>query len=753
MVCRACLVTLMLSLSWGLSGCGENDDVVKGSDFLQQDQLLRGHYQNSTVNVDGEVLDELGSPVEGALVTALGVESYTDQQGRFSLKNLTRKNTLLSVEAAQFRPFQYPLQLQTVTTQLSLPLAPFTLTATNSNEARFLFAGDLSFARRFLDPLELTPATEVPADNPQALIRSSDPLPGSRRALEHIRSTLMQADFPVVNFESPVTLNPQTPHPTKDFLYFTLPESLPALREVGINYLSLGNNHVYDYLGAGLQDTLDYLTQYGFQYSGAGATPEEAFTPYETEVGGMAVSLVSATSISGFRHSDLYVATDCIDTDYDPCTPQGGAADLNDRVRISSTIATAKGDGNFVIAQLHGGIEYTLSPSNYAYGLMVGAVEAGADLVISHHPHVAQGFGYHDGVLIFEGLGNFLFDQDRHDTMLGLMAQVDVRDQQIVRAQGIPIYLEDYRPRRISGDLANRFIRHLAEFSRGGAVSLPYQHSAWILAEGELYSKRTQQINHTVTVGESGVGVVDLRHLIPSEASLARVSSVSSGLNIAVGRDILLYGDFEDYDIDDQSFELARWNVSGSSRFACMSGAYQGVQGLCMVRDARSNGDTISAFRNRIRVTGDAENRPNKNLSLFGYVRGENSGELRITVRYYASFGEEIFGEELAYYHAGGDFPWQPLLSDLTMPEDLSQYQDQPSLNPRALRLFLRKSPTEFGGGMAAFDELAVINWEVLQLLSGELTLQTPHAQDFLRIEAAPGRYTLQLDYDTHQPR
>ncbi|MCF6218184.1 MAG: CapA family protein [Gammaproteobacteria bacterium] len=750
---RFCLLVLIASLLWSLSGC-EKNDAVSVSDFLQQEQLLRDRYQNNTVDIHGEVVDESGNPVEGALVAALGVQGYTDQQGRFSLQNLARKNVLLSVDATRFRLFQHPLKMQIPVTQQLLQLAPFILTAKNSNEARLLFGGDLSFARRFLDPLELASRDEIPADYPGALIRSSDPLPGSRQALDYIRSTLMQADFPVINFESPVTLNPQTPHPTKDFVYFSLPESLPALSEAGISYVSLGNNHVYDYLGAGLQDTLAYLTEYGFQYSGAGATPEEAFAPYEIEINGMPISLVSANSVSGSRYADLYVATDCNGVNYDPCTPQGGAADLNDGVRVTTTINTAQAKGHFVITQLHGGAEYRWTPSDYIYGRMTLAVESGADLVISHHPHVAQGFGYHNGVLIFEGLGNFLFDQDRHDTMLGLMAQVDVRDQQIVRAQGIPIYLEDYRPRRISGDLANRFIRHLSEFSRGNALSFPYQYSAWILNQGELHTKQTEQINHTITIGESRVGVVDLRHLIPSEASLARVSSVSSGLDIAVGRDILLYGDFEDYDIDNQLFEAARWDLSGSSRFACMSGAYQGVQGLCLVRDAQSSGDTVSAFRNRIRVMGDAENRPNKNLSLFGYLRGENSGEVRITVRYYASFGEEVFGEEQAYYHAGGDFPWQPLLSDLTMPEDLNlpQYQDQPSLNPRALRLFLRKSPTEYGGGMVAFDELAVINWGELRPLNGAFILQTPHAQDFLRIEAAPGHYTLQLTYETYRP-
>ncbi len=745
-------MVLTISLLWSLSGCEKNSDVASTRDFLQQEQLLRDHYQSKSVDIYGEVMDELGGPIEGALVTALGVHGYTDQQGRFSLRSLARENTLLSVDAAQFRSLQIPLHMQIPVTQHALQLRPLVLTAADNSETRFLFGGDLSFARRFLDPLELTPIDEIPADDPEALILSSDPLPGSRQALDYIRSTLMQADFPVINFESPVTLDPQTPHPTKDFVYFTLPESLPALSEAGIHYVSLGNNHVYDYLGAGLQDTLNHLAEYGFDYSGAGMTPEEAFAPYETEINGMSVSLVSANSISGFRHADLYVTTDCNDVSYDPCTPQGGAADLSDSVRVTATIATAQANDHFVIAQLHGGTEYRWSPSNYVYDRMTLAAEAGADLVISHHPHVAQGFGYHDGVLIFEGLGNFLFDQDRHDTMLGVMAQVDVRDRQIVRAQGIPIYLEDYRPRRISGDLSNRFIRRLSEFSRGSTPSFPHQYSAWILKSDELYTQQTEQISHTITIGESRVGVVDLRHLIPSEASLARVSSASSGLDIAVGRDLLLYGDFEDYDIDDQLFEAVRWDLQGESRFACMSGAYQGVQGLCLVRDAQNSGDTVSAFRNRIRVVGDAENRPNKNLTLFGYHRGENSGEVRIIVRYYASFGEEVFGEEQAYYHAGGDTPWQPLLSDLTMPEDLPQYQEQPFLNPRALRLFLRKSPTQYGGGMAAFDELAIISWKEQQPLNGELTLQTPHAQDFLRIEATPGRYTLQLTYETYRP-
>ncbi len=62
------------------------------------------------------------------------------------------------------------------------------------------------------------------------------------------------------------------------------------------------------------------------------------------------------------------------------------------------------------------------------------------------------------------------------------------------------------------------------------------------------------------------------------------------------------------------------------------------------------------------------------------------------------------------------------------MPEDLPQYQDQPFFNPRGLRLFLLKSPIQYGRGVAAFDALAVISWEEQQLL------EAPRVQNFLRI-------------------
>jgi hypothetical protein len=96
------------------------------------------------------------------------------------------------------------------------------LTPEDPATVRFLFGGDVSFGRRFIDPGETAGRDQVPADDPDALILVSDPLPGSKACVDWVRPYFQAVDFGVVNFESPVTDDPSTPHPDKDFVFFTL---------------------------------------------------------------------------------------------------------------------------------------------------------------------------------------------------------------------------------------------------------------------------------------------------------------------------------------------------------------------------------------------------------------------------------------------------------------------------------------------------------------------------------------------------
>ena len=144
---------------------------------------------------------------------------------------------------------------------------------------------------------------------------------------------------------------------------------------------------------------------------------------------------------------------------------------------------------------------------------------------------------------------------------------------------------------------------------------------------------------------------------------------------------------------------------------------------------------------------------PNKDLSLFGYMKGEGSGPITIVSKYFASEGGISFGEEEMLSRPGGTFPWQPFVADIHIPADDPLRLRDPTTDPRALQIFIRQSPPEWAQGSAAFDELAVINWEETVSLSEGATLSTPHARDFLRISGSPGTHGLTLTFRTFPGR
>lgn len=377
-------------------------------------------------------------------------------------------------------------------------------------------------------------------------------------------------------------------------------------------------------------------------------------------------------------------------------------------------------------------------------------VDAGAALVIAHHTHVAQGFEWIDGVAVVHCLGNFAFDQDRAETMQGLLAQVDMTGAEVGAVRAIPIYLEDYRPRLYGGGMASRFLRRIGEFSWGDDVVVaPHGQVGWVLPVADV-DVQERMVEHDLEIGEQGWALVDLREVADADESLASVDGPSE-LAIRPGRDLLLFGDFEDEDADDDVFEATRWDLSGSSREVCLEGPYRGTSALCSYRQSSNSSDSVTAFRNRIRVWGDADNEPVKDLSLVAAVRGDNAGAVEVVVRYYASAGDGLFGEEAAIEHPGGSFGWTPYAVDLSMPPDDPAVED-PATNPRALRLFVRQAPPAEGDGLAVFDDFAVVSWEEEITLDEPVALATPHGRDFVRVEGPPGTYRVTLGLQRFVP-
>jgi poly-gamma-glutamate synthesis protein (capsule biosynthesis protein) len=100
--------------------------------------------------------------------------------------------------------------------------------------------------------------------------------------------------------------------------------------------------------------------------------------------------------------------------------------------KIAIDISKAKEEADVVIVSMHSGVEYVQELTSFQKELSRIAIDAGADLVIGHHPHVVQKYELYKGKYIFYSLGNFLFDQAfSEETMTGRIVKVIIKDKEI----------------------------------------------------------------------------------------------------------------------------------------------------------------------------------------------------------------------------------------------------------------------------------------------------------------------------------
>jgi hypothetical protein len=720
-----------------------------------EERSLARQYEITPIHIQGKILGEGNIPLSNIPVRLGEAETATNVAGEYSFPSMSRRNTLLEVDAPKYYQEVIPLVLSLPLTVSQVEIPPIKLVKRTDSSTRLLFGGDVAMGRRFLDPEAKTPRNKIPPSNRNALIQASHPQQGSAKVLEGLQPLFQPnvSDFRSVNLETPVLDEPKTPHWTKPYSFFTLPESVQQLYKLGVNYVTLGNNHLWDYLASGLTATIEKLQHIGLAYSGAGLTQTLAQQPYYLKLKDTEYALFSFSSIAGDRYPEPleFVATE----------NQGGAADLREIGTVETLIAQEREQGRFPIVQLHTGTEYTYAPTSYVENLMDKVASAGAGLIVGHHPHVAQGLGFRHGVPLFHSLGNLVFDSDRLETFMELVALVDIQEKDVTRLQVIPIYLEDYRPQLLGGDQANRFIRRIGEFSRDGVLVYPYLNRGWVSFEGANGSDVSIQdysLELPVILDKHGSAVVDLRAIAPTEASLYQVQ-VSAGevSQLRLGRDLMVFGDAEDWDMDSQPQDINRWEVSekGKTSFACYRGAHTGITGICLERSAHNRQVAVVPFRERMRVFGDAGDRPEKDLTMVGYLRGENAGSIELKVRYRASEGEQAFGDAIIFTHPGHTFDWEPIVVNLSMPKDrkLEQVVNSKKDNPRAVLLWLRHYPPQKGKGIAMFDDFALVSWEKPLELKNQIQFEVPHGHDFLRLSGSPGLVKLRLTFRTFQPK
>jgi poly-gamma-glutamate capsule biosynthesis protein CapA/YwtB (metallophosphatase superfamily) len=231
-----------------------------------------------------------------------------------------------------------------------------------------------------------------------------------------IAKSLKQADITLLNLEIPLTnAKTTTTHKSADevkkklqFILKADPKHAAYLAECGVDGVSLGNNHALDFRTKGLLEMTSSLERAGIVYTGAGINRELATRPAVlTAPDGTRVALISYATFIG--QAALWHISPATDKAAGVATLRNfGVVNAAARKEFAAVVAKARKSADVVVVAVHGGVERTSVPTTYQVSLARAFIDAGADVVIGHHPHVLQGAEMYKGKPIFYSLGNIV---------------------------------------------------------------------------------------------------------------------------------------------------------------------------------------------------------------------------------------------------------------------------------------------------------------------------------------------------------
>lgn len=262
---------------------------------------------------------------------------------------------------------------------------------------------------------------------------------GTDYPLRLLGAELAAGDITFANLESPIASSGR-PLPGKGICFRAAPAALASLTLGGFDVVSLANNHAVDYDSPALLETLELLAQSGIKTVGAGADINEARQPAILEAKGVKLAFLAYSDLADVYFSSKYPRPHRADAN------QSGVAPLEERLILEDIQAAAQ-QADLVLVSLHWGTEYVDQPSKQQREMAHRLIEAGADVILGHHPHWLQGLEVYQGKLIAYSLGNMVFDQNWSEaTREGLVLQLELDRQGVRQAQVRPVFIQESQP-------------------------------------------------------------------------------------------------------------------------------------------------------------------------------------------------------------------------------------------------------------------------------------------------------------------
>ena len=445
----------------------------------------------------------------------------------------------------------------------------------------------------------------------------------------------------------------------------------------------------------------------------------------------------------------------------------GGAAPWV-TTKSKTWIGIAKANADVVVVNLHSGFQFQSAPSSFVRLVARHAIDAGADIVIAHHPHVLQGAEWYKGKLIAYSMGNFIFDQDFLATFPSVFLRTVWEGSTLVEARFVVLELVGYRPTLVTDKVAIRTVRMLWERSALGAHSDRDNNDdvRTYLPTGPDPDTKVAHMrmrHHDAVIVDTPPAVESLHMDVGQETKAidydGLVQAQAGGADVQLGRELFGWGHFEDALADGVARVGSQWvlaqNGGGYDPAVVMDGKTKsGLGYLLLARHDGLEGDTYARplariplpehllFRDQggqaIPVDGDAT----YTIRMLARLRGKGQPYLRLELNHFDDTNPtedpttEPIGDDLEIpLEVRGDGKWHEVEIELP-PEKLSAN----GIRANVIMPNLRFAPPQDGESELAIDNFEIIEWRAAKELSDHYG-----AYDFIR-NSKTGKVAVDLE-------
>ena len=294
---------------------------------------------------------------------------------------------------------------------------------------------------------------------------------------EGLRSVLSAADYRIFNLEVPLT-DTESPIDKQGPKLIAPTSTVNGYRALGIDLLTLANNHILDQGNQGLQSTIKALDEAGIKHLGADSTLREAAKPFVFAFYGKKIGVYA-----------------CAEHEFSIAGEESAGANPFDPLWALDHVENLKKNVDYVIVLYHGGKEHYHYPSPELQKICRRLVDKGADLVVCQHSHcIGCEEKYGSGVIVY-GQGNFLFDhKDYEEWQTGLLLKIDenllVSYIPFVKS-GNCVRLAD---KNKSNEIITAFYHRSEEIKEPGFISKQYSQLAQTMLNKYLYALSGKEI-------------------------------------------------------------------------------------------------------------------------------------------------------------------------------------------------------------------------------------------------------------------